>query len=132
MEEVTSTVKRMARGLMGMNERDKRMDKLKRSILEEETGSRVVFQKQVRVPWYSLSRRINMVIVSLLGVSIFYYPHFINMQKGSRLYTRLEQEREAFIKELDQQEILSTAKGGAAPGTGAGTGTGTGTVSATP
>ena len=81
------------------------VDRIKAHLGRHEAESRKVFRPAIkRLPWYSMYRIRNVLIVaSLISASIMSKPLY-DLYWGIKRGIRFERERSKFIRQLDEEE----------------------------
>lgn len=82
---------------------ERRLQQLKQSV-EGKPKKRKPFQAKVTLPWYSLNRFRNLVIIAVSGVVWMNWDVGRHVGRSIKHGYRLEQERKKFIAELDEED----------------------------
>ena len=83
---------------------ERRLQAIKDAV--EGKPKRKPFQPRVTLPWYSLNRLRNMMVVAAVSVLYMYWDSAKMTGRAIERGFRLEKERKAFLKQLDEEDAL--------------------------
>ena len=87
----------------------RKLKQLKNEI-EGKSKKRKPFKTTVELPWYSMNRSRNMLLLVFAAVGWMFWHPICNFKRAVHYGNNLERERRKFLKELDEEDRLFEEK----------------------